>query len=74
MMKQPMTWRRFGWGLLDAGINSVANGFTVIVVDPTDFNIGTGLGKLGSVVIVSFLFGVFMFLKSHRLPGVEEPT
>ena len=71
-MAQPMTWRKFGLSLIDAGINSAASGFTVIVVDPADFNIGDGLPKLVSVMGVSFLFGVFMFLKSHRLPGVEE--
>ena len=71
-MAQPMTWRKFGLSLIDAGINSAASGFTVIVVDPVDFNLGDGLGKLGSVMVVSFLFGIFMFLKSHRLPGVED--
>lgn len=71
-MAQPMTWRRFGLSLIDAGINSAASGFTVIVVDPNDFNLDAGLPKLGSVMVVSFLFGIFMYLKSHRLPGVED--
>lgn len=72
-MAQPMTWRKFGLSLIDAGINSAASGFTVIVVDPVDFNItGDGLGKLTAVMGVSFLFGIFMFLKTHRLPGVED--
>lgn len=71
-MSTPMTWRKFGLSLIDAGINSAASGFTVIVVDPSDFNLGAGLPKLGSVMLVSFLFGSFMYIKSHRLPGVEE--
>ena len=71
-MKQAMTWRKFGLSLVDAGINSAANGVTVIVVDPADFNLTNGLYKLGSVVMVSFIFGVFLFLKTHRLPGVED--
>lgn len=71
-MKQPMTWRKFGLSLIDSGINSAANSFTVIVVDPIDFNLSEGLGKLLAVAAVSFVFGIFMFLKSHRLPGVED--
>lgn len=71
-MKQAMSWKRFGLSLIDAGVNSAASGFTVIVVDPADFNLQGGLAKLGSVMAVSFLFGIFMYLKSHRLPGVEE--
>ena len=71
-MKQPMTWPRFGLSLIDAGINSAANGVTVIVVDPVDFNLTSGIYKLGSVVSVSFIFGVFLYLKTHRLPGVED--
>lgn len=72
-MKQPMTWRRFGLSLIDAGINSAANGLTVIVVDPVDFSpTAGGMGKLSMVMLVSFLFGIGMFLKGHRLPGVED--
>lgn len=73
MGKQKMTWRRFGLSLIDAAINSAASGATVIIVDPVDFNpMGGGLGKLLSVMGVSALFGIFMYLKAHRLPGVEE--
>lgn len=71
-MKQAMTWRRFGLSLIDSGINSAANSFTVIVVDPVDFNMSAGLGKLLTVAGVSFLFGIFVFLRTHRLPGVED--
>lgn len=71
-MSHPMTWRKFGLSLIDAGINSAASGFTVIVVDPVDFNLQDGLPKLGSVMAVSFLFGMFTFIRSHRLPGVED--
>ena len=68
-----MTWKKFGLSLIDAGINSASSGATVIVVDPVDFNpMGGGLTKLLSVMAVSAAFGVFMYLKSHRLPGVEE--
>lgn len=72
-MSTPMTWRKFGLSLIDAGLNSAASGFTVIVVDPADFNLTDGgLGKLAAVMAVSFAFGMFMFLKTHRLPGVED--
>lgn len=71
-MKQPMTWRLFGLSLIDSGINSAANSFTVIVVDPVDFNLSGGIGKLAAVAGVSFLFGIFLFLRTHRLPGLED--
>lgn len=71
-MKHTMTWRRFGLSLIDSGINSAATSFTVVVVDPVDFNVGAGLGKLMAVIGVSFLSGVFVFLRTHRLPGVED--
>lgn len=70
--KTPMTWRKFGLSLIDSGINSAANGATVMVVDPSDFNLHDGLPQLVMVMAVGFVFGLFTFLKSHRLPGVEE--
>ena len=72
-MKKPMTWRRFGLSMLDAGINSGSTSVTVMLVDPADFNLfDGGAMKLGALLLVGFLSGVFSFLRSHRLPGVED--
>jgi hypothetical protein len=67
-----MTWRSWTLGLIDASLNSAASAVAVTVVDPEDFNVGAGLGKLGSVMLVSFVVGGALYIKSHRLPGVDE--
>ena len=73
MSKQPMTWQRFGLSLIDAGINSASSGVTVMLVDPVDFNLfGGGALKLGALLAVGFLAGIFTLLRAHRLPGVED--
>lgn len=62
------TVRKWLRGLIAAGVNSGATAVTVVVVDPLAFNLSDGLGKLGSVVAVSAIFGVAIYLKDHALP------
>ena len=71
-MKQPMTWRKFCLGLIDAAINSAASSTVVIFVDPSDFNFGAGLPKLATVFAAGAIVGGLMWLKNHRLPGVSD--
>jgi hypothetical protein len=68
-----MTWRGFFLGLVGAAINSAATAVTVMIVDPTEFNLFQGgAAKLGAVVLVSGMLGAALYLKTHRLPGAEQ--
>lgn len=66
------TFRRWSRGLLGAAINSAATAVSVVIVDPTDFNVGGGLVKLLSVMGASALVGAALYLKQHPLPEEDE--
>lgn len=59
-------------GLVAALIGGAANAVTVIVVDPLNFNLGEGLGKLLQVVAVGGLVAVAAFLKQSPIPKAEQ--
>ena len=63
-----MTWQTWLKGLLSAAIGAAANSITVVIVDPTNFNLTTGIGKLGTVALVSAIVAMAMYLKSSPLP------
>lgn len=67
-----MTWKKWILGLIDATISGAANGITVVFVDPHDFNFNEGVGKLGAVMFVSAVVSLALYIKSHRLPGLED--
>lgn len=67
-----MTWRQFGLGLIDAAINSAASSCVVVIVDPNDFNFGDGLWNLCRVFSAGAILGALLWLKNHRLPGIES--
>jgi len=60
-------------GLLSAIIGGAANSITVMVVEPTSFNLQEGLSKLLSVAAVSAIVSAAMYLKQSPLPVKEEP-
>ena len=64
-----MRWRMWVRGLLAAVINAGAASITVVIVDPADFNLTTGVGKLWMVMAVSSLVGAALYLKEHPLPN-----
>lgn len=64
-----MTWQSWLKGLISAAIGAAANGVTLIIVDPLNYNLNEGLGKLGTVCVVSAIVAVAMYLKSSPLPG-----
>jgi hypothetical protein len=64
-----MDWKTWIKGLVSAAIGAAANGITVVIVDPTNFNLNEGLGKLGSVMFVSAIVAIGMYLKASPLPG-----
>ena len=61
-------------GLLSAIIGGAANAITVMVVDPTNFNLNEGLAKLGTVALVSAIVAAAMYLKQSPLPGAGAKT
>ena len=58
-------------GLVAALIGGAANAVTVIVVDPLNFNLGDGLGKLLQVVAVGGLVAAAAFLKQSPIPATK---
>jgi hypothetical protein len=67
-----MKWQKWVKGLISAAIGGAANGITVMIVEPTEFNLGEGLGKLGTVAIVSAIVAAAMYLKQSPLPNNGE--
>lgn len=63
-----MNWRMWVRGLAAAVINAGASSVTVVIVDPHNFNLDAGLGKLLSVMAVSATVGAALYLKEHPLP------
>jgi hypothetical protein len=60
-------------GLVAALIGGAANAVTVIVVDPLNFNLGDGLGKLLQVVAVGAIWSRRPhFLKQSPIPKAEQ--
>lgn len=59
-------------GLVAALIGGAANAITVIVVDPLNFNLGEGLGKLLQVVAVGGLVAAAAFLKQSPIPKAKQ--
>lgn len=68
MSEQLKDWRVWAKGLLAAAISSAANGITVALVDPQNFNFGEGLYKLGSVIAASAIVGIALYLAKSPLP------
>ncbi len=56
-------------GLVGAFIQSASATVSVMLVDPETFNIETGLGKVGTVALVSGVVGAALFLNKRPLPG-----
>ena len=64
-MKNWKTWLR---GLISAVIGGAANSITVMIVDPQSFNLEDGLGKVGSVALISAVVAAAMYLRKSPLP------
>jgi hypothetical protein len=60
------------YGLLSAAVGAAANGITVVIVAPESFNLNEGLPKLMSIMIVSAILAVGMYLKQSPLPKIGE--
>ena len=63
-----MNWKLWLKGLISATIGGAANAITAVVVEPTSFNFGEGIGKLGTMAGVGALFAGAMYLKRSPIP------
>lgn len=63
-----MAWRLWVRGLVAAVISGVSNSVVLMAIDPLDFNLETGLVKLGKVAAASGIVGLFLYLKQHPDP------
>ncbi len=61
-------WKNWLRGLISAVIGGAANSITVMIVDPQSFNMEDGLGKVGSVALISAVIAAAMYLKKSPLP------
>ena len=63
-----MSLREWLHGLFSSLINGAAGAVTVVIVDPTDFNIFEGREKLIMVAVAMALVGAALYLKDKPLP------
>lgn len=69
-----MNWKKWIRGLISAVIGGAANAVTVMIVDPTSFNLEGGLGKVGLVALVSAIVAGAAYLKQEPIPTIEEKS
>lgn len=50
-------------------IGGAANSVTVMIVSPLEFNLQEGIGKVGTVALVSAIVAAALYLKQSPLPG-----
>lgn len=60
------------YGLVAAVISGAAGAVGVIIVDPKDFNLESGLANVCKVAVVMGLIALANFLKAHPLPEWKE--
>jgi len=69
-----MNWKKWFYGLVSAVVGGAANSIVVMAIDPVQFNLSDGIGKLGTVAMVSAIVSAAMFLKQSPLPKVPPST
>jgi hypothetical protein len=65
------------YGLASTVISGAAGAIAVVVVDPKDFNLDEGFGRLLTVAAVMGIIALFNYLQRHPVPewrpGDPEP-
>lgn len=67
------SWHWF-YGLLGSVIGSMANAITVMIIDPSSFNMNEGWKKLTTFMGVSALVSAGLYLKQSPLPTFDEDS
>ena len=61
------------YGIIGAFIGGLANGITLTILDPLQFNLFQGgAAKLGTACIVSGLVSFALYVKAHPLPNIAD--
>ncbi len=63
-----LDWSIWIKGIISAALSGLATGVTLIIVDPSVYNIQGGFKKLGTVSLVSAIVSVANYLKKSPLP------
>jgi hypothetical protein len=64
-----MAWQLWLKGLVAALIGGAAVGTSLLLLDPTDFNLtAAGLAAVGKMALVGALIGAVAYLKKHPDP------
>lgn len=57
-------------GLLSVAVSSAAGGVAIVIVDPSNFNLHTGMSKLLEVCVTLAIIHAALYLQHSPLPGV----
>lgn len=63
-----MDWKTWTKGIVSAAVGAAANSVTLMIADPTTFNLQEGIGKVGTVAVVSAVVAIALYLKQSPLP------
>ena len=69
-----MAWRLWLKGLIAAIVGGTATTVTVVIVDPSTFNLQAGWKNLVTVMAVSGILNMAMYLKEHPVPEPSPET
>lgn len=70
-MKTVFNWRVWLHGLIAAFIGGGANAIAAAAIAPDEFNLNTGLRKLGILFLVSGILNAAGYLKQSPVPKIE---
>ena len=74
MFTIPRTVGAWLYGMLGAAIRAAAGCTGVIIVDPKDFNLESGLSKLGAVALWLGIVAAIDYLRTKPLPAWDGQT
>ena len=70
-LKKITDWRTWLRGIMGAVIGGGANGVTVMVIKPEEFNLQTGWPALWQFTCISALISLALYLKQSPVPPQE---
>lgn len=76
-IKKMTNWRVWLRGAIAAAVGGGANGITVMVIKPEDFNFTVGWSALWQFTAISAVVSLALYLKQSPVPPeveVEEPN
>jgi hypothetical protein len=74
MIAKITDWRTWLRGLGAAVIGGAANAITLLIVDPVEFNLTTGIDRVWKVAVTSAILAAAFYLKQSPIPPTAEST